>query len=60
MTRALTRCWESLISQNEEFRMTPRQAIARYLFESPDLSEKLPPIDPAAAEEYRPDWEAIR
>ncbi len=60
MLRALTKCMQSLISENEDFRLTPRQAIARYLFESPDLSAKLPPADPAAAEEYRPDWEAIR
>ena len=60
MFRALIKCLEALISQNEDFRLTPRQAIARYLFESPDLLAKLPPVDPAVAEEYRPDWEAMR
>ncbi len=60
MERAIVKCMSALIAENEDFRLTPRQAIARYLFESPELLEKLPPVDLVAAEEYRPDWEAMR
>ena len=60
MARAIGKSMDSLVAENEDFRITPRQAIARYLFESPELLEKLPPLDPSAVEEYRPDWEAMQ
>ena len=59
MERALIKCMGALISENEDFRLTPRQTIARYLFESPELLRKLPPADPVEAQKYRPDWEAM-
>ena len=60
MSRAMIKAMDALVAENESFRLTPKQTIARYLFESPDLREKLLPQDPAAAEKYRPVWEEMR
>ncbi len=60
MQRAVAKSMAALVSEDENSRLTPRQAIARYLFETPELLEKIPPVDPVAAvERYRSVWKAM-